>query len=120
MLAQELEIYKSTRRLITIMLSYTRNVSKDVKYAEWTVIRQMVFESMDVIYLANSESDAGLAAKCLDRYLALMFGVQTRVRVLAETEYLRTSFKTRVIEQVDECQKQATAWRKYFRRKSQN
>ena len=119
MLAHELEIFRATRQLNVELLAYTKNVSREVKFLEYAEMRRKVTEALDMIYLINSEVDNEKAAELLRHYIFLLFGVQNRLRLLAETGYLKTGFKTKMIERIDECQKQAVRWKKYKTR-SQN
>lgn len=111
MLANKLQIYVDTQRVIDDVLGYTKNVSREVKFVEWTEIRHLLWRSLDVVYLANR--DVNLRTKYLEDYLCYMQGVRSRVRMLCEHRYIGIRFATHIVSAVDGCMKQATAWRNY-------
>lgn len=47
MLAQNLDIFKATRMLLSMLLNNTRNVSREVKYLEWSDIRKKCHEALE-------------------------------------------------------------------------
>ena len=120
MLTEKLEIFKSTRSTLQMLLCYTKNVSRDIKYAEWTDIRQKAWKAMDLIYVINSEKDPGRSAELVNMYLTEMYGVTNRIRLIAEEGYIPVRFKTQLLIKIEECTRQGVGWRGYFERKSQN
>ena len=46
------------RRINNTMLAHTKNVSKEVKYAEWLDARRLAQEAEDLVFAVNMEEDA--------------------------------------------------------------
>lgn len=120
MLSEELQIFKATSDTVQLLLGYTKNVSREIKYAEWTDIRQKVWCSMDLIYVINSEHDPYRSVLLINEYLGYMYGAANRIRLLSEEGYIPVKFKTRMLIKIEECTRQGIGWRNYFERKCQN
>lgn len=118
MLAQDLEVFKSTRQLVSIMLGYTRNISREVKYAEWADARGLANRALDLIFLINSETDYMRRVQLTQTYLSYLYGVQNRTRLLAESGYIGIKFRNEVLIKLEECMKQGTAMRNYYAKRA--
>lgn len=118
MKATDLAIYKVMRRINNTMLGHTKNVSKEVKYAEWLDARRLAQEAEDLVFAVNMEEDANLSFRMCRTLELKMYGVKHRVRRLSECGYLPVGYKTRLIIDADDCIKQAHDWGNYFKRKA--
>jgi len=114
MLAEKLEIFKTTRQLVGLLLGYTKNINREVKYAEWSDARRLANEALDMVFVVNSEMDNMESARLCQIYLSKLYGVQNRIRLLAENGYLGIKFKTVVILKLEECSRQGIGWRNYY------
>lgn len=113
MIAEELKIYRTTRDALALMLGYTRNVSREVKFAEWADARKAMNDALDIIFIINSETRYGERARLTQQYLYHIYQVRNRIRLLAENDYLTVKFKTRLLLKLEECSKQGVGWRNY-------
>lgn len=118
MLAENLKIFKATREAFGIMLGYTKNVSREVKFAEWADARKAMNDALDIIFVINSETDYTESARLVQQYLFHIYQVRNRIRLLAENGYLSVKFKTTMILKLEECSKQGVGWRNYYANKA--
>ena len=75
MITEELKIYKSTREALAMMLGYTRNVSREVKFAEWAGARKAMNDALDILFVANSETCCEEKVKLIQQYLFHLYQV---------------------------------------------
>lgn len=109
MLSEELQIYQTTYNLIKILYTYEKNMPKSVRYGEYQRAIALMFDALDVIYLANR--DAGRRRERLEKYLELTGAVRGRIRLFGELGYLGVKQKTNLMWLVENCRRQATGWR---------
>lgn len=110
MITESLQIYRDTFDLARQLLTYQANVPKVVRYGEYGKAISLACEAMDMIYVANSDKSERLWA--LTRYLQMIGGVRSRVRLLEESRFLSVRQATVLMRTIDKVQKQATGWRK--------
>lgn len=109
MLSEELQIYQTTYKLIKLLYTYERNIPKSVRYGEYQRAIALMFDALDVIYLANRDTDR--RGEQLERYLELTGAVRGRIRLFGELGYLGVKQKTNLMWLVENCRRQATGWR---------
>lgn len=109
MLTEELQIYRDTYRLAGLLLSWTNNMNRCVRYSVHADCVSMTLAACDLIYRANSDRDSRTIH--LQRYLELIGGVRTRVRLLHEQRYIDVRKATNAQYIIDKVAKQATGWR---------
>jgi len=118
MRADELNIYSPTNDIADMLMEYNKNVSREVKFAEYQELRMISNRALDLVYQINNNRDGISSITMIEEYLGLMFGIKHRVRRLSEHRYLSIGIKTRILMSVNECEKQAIGWRNYFQRKA--
>ena len=109
MLSEDLQIYRDTYELARKLYEYSQHVPKHVRYGEYGRAVSMTFEALDLIYVANSDKDERPAA--LRRYLQLIGGVRSRIRLMGEMKYLSPRQAVNVNFLLERMSKQATGWR---------
>ena len=109
MLTENLQIYRKTFELAKVVLKKQKDISKAVRYGVYSDTVRMVFEAMDLIYVANSSRANRLHA--LGRYIELLGGVRSRIRLLGEERYLSKRAQDNIVCSLTECLRQATGWR---------
>ena len=109
MLSENLQIYKDTYDLVRQMYRYMNNVPKHVRYGEYGHAVSMVLDALDLIYVANSDMDGRVGT--LTRYLQLIGGIRSRVRLFGELQYLSVRQATILCTMMEKCSRQATSWR---------
>ena len=110
MITENLQIYKDTKILCQLLLSYMPNISKVIRYGEYGKTLSMACDALDLIYIANSDMEKRY--KVLIRYLQVLGGIRSRIVLFTETKFLSPKQSTNLIIMIDKVQKQATGWRK--------
>lgn len=112
MLSEQLQIYRDTFKLCQALLAYNNNISRTVRYGIYADCISMSCEALDCIYLANS--DISKRYEALNRYICLMGGVRSRIRLLSENEkgrYLSIQQQHVLMLMLDKVNRQAIGWR---------
>lgn len=109
MLTENLKIYRTTFELTKVALAHQNDVAKVVRYGVYSDMVRILFDAMDLIYIANSDRRNRVASLC--RYIELLGGVRSRVRLLGEGRYLSLRTQDRMAGMLAECLKQAAGWR---------
>lgn len=86
MLTENLQIYKDTKELARLLLTYQAQVPKVVRYGEFARAVGLACEAMDMLYVANSDVHERLWA--LTRFLQIVGGIRSRVSLFVETRTL--------------------------------
>ena len=109
MLSEDLQIYRDTYELAKTLHVYSRNVPKHARYGEYGRAMSMSLDALDMIYVANSDKNGRIAA--LTRYLQLIGGVRSRVRLMGELRYISPRQSVILMGLIDKTSRQATGWR---------
>ena len=109
MIAQKLEIYKTTLDIVNYLYKNLKNVQRLVRYSIYQKICDITADALDLIYLANKYKDKRIAY--LEKYIDNMNKVHSRLRILGENKYLSQKQVTFLMLRLDSCLKQATGWR---------
>ena len=109
MLTEDLQIYRDTYKLASMLLAQYQNINKYVRHSVYSDIISASCEACDLVYRANSDMTG--RTQHLQRYLEVIGGIRTRVRLLGEQRYVNVKFATNVMYMLDKISKQATGWR---------
>ena len=115
MLSEDLQIYRDAYELARLLYVYEKDIPKHVRYGEWAKAQSLVFEVMDLIYMANS--DKAERNKALGNVLEKIGGVRSRVRLFGELRFIPPKRATLLQHYLDRIGKQATGWRNATRYK---
>ena len=107
MLSDELQIYKDTFKLCKILMSYSKNVSRLVRY---DVAISKACTSLDLIRRINESFEQ--REVYLHDYILLVSEVKSRITLFAEAEFLSVKAATNLDYQVNKIAKEATGWLK--------
>ncbi len=110
MLTENLQIYKDTKELARLLLTYQAQVPKVVRYGEFARAVGLACEAMDMLYVANSDVHERLWA--LTRFLQIVGGIRSRVSLFVETRSLSARQGVNLMRGIDKIQRQGTGWRK--------
>ena len=110
MLSDELQIYKDTFKLCKILMSYSKNVSRLVRYGEYGVAISKACTSLDLIRRINESFEQ--REVYLHDYILLVSEVKSRITLFAEAEFLSVKTATNLDYQVNKIAKEATGWLK--------
>lgn len=116
MLTENLQIYKDTKELCRVLLTYQPNIAKIIRYGEYGKAISMACDALDLIYIANSDIEKRY--KVLVRYLQIMGGVRSRISLFTETKSLTLKQSVNLMLMIDKVLKQATGWRNSTYRQS--
>lgn len=109
MLAEELPIYLDTFNLAQVLLAHKKNVSREVRFNEYTDLCTASRKALGCVYLANR--DVANRYRHLEDMLMYLSEVKAIARLLKETEYLTTKKNNHIQVLVDKVSKQAIGWR---------
>lgn len=109
MLTENLQIYRDLFELSKRLMVYSKDVSKVIRYGEYSTALSMTLQSMDFVYVANSDRSQRIAA--IQNILQLIGGVRSRVRLFVESGYINVKRATALQYYIDRIGKQATGWR---------
>ena len=109
MLSEDLQIYRDTYQLCKLMYGYMKDVQKQARYGEYGRAVSMALDALDLIYVANGSRQERIAV--LTRYLQLIGGVRSRVRLFGELGLLPAKRTVNLMYLIDKVSKQATGWR---------
>ena len=115
-LTKDLAIYKDNYTLCKVLLEYMKNVSKILRYGEYSVCLSKAFECLDLLRRINSDFNTRIPF--LHQYILLLDDIYNRVSLFVEAKFISIKKGTNMIYLVDSLQKQATGWLKHT--KSQN
>lgn len=110
MLSDELQIYKDTFKLCKILMSYSKNVSRLVRYGEYGVAISKACTSLDLIRRINESFEQ--REVYLHDYILLVSEVKSRITLFAEAEFLSVKAATNLDYQINKIAKEATGWLK--------
>lgn len=109
MLTENLTIYRDTYELCRMMMLYSEKVPKTYRYGEYGRAVSMALDALDMVYVANSSTERRTAA--LVRYLQLIGGVRSRVRLFTESRALTVRQSVNLMTLIERVSRQATGWR---------
>ena len=109
MLSEDLQIYRDTYELCRLLFIYQNDVPRSARYGEYGRAVSMSLEALDLIYVANSDVMRRPAA--LMRFLQILGGIRSRVRLFGELRYLSIRRVVNLSLLAEKIGKQATGWR---------
>ena len=109
MLTENLTIYRDTFELCRLMMLYLDSVPRSHRFGEYGRAVSMALDALDMIYVANSSIEERPAA--LTRYLQIIGGVRSRVRLFTEAKVLSVKRSVTLMALIEKISRQATGWR---------
>lgn len=107
--SEKLQIYRDTYLLAQQLYTYINNVPKHIKYGEYGHAISMALDAMDLVYEANVYPNERY--NILVKYLQLIGGIKSRIRLFGELRYLSIKQSTCLALIIDSLSKQATGWK---------
>lgn len=108
MLSDDLQIYKDTFKLCKLLMSYSKNVSRLVRYGEYSVAISKACAALDLIRRINESFESREAY--LHEYILLVSEIKSRITLFAEAEFLSVKAATNLDFQVNKLAKEASGW----------
>ena len=112
---EDLFIYKDTRTLCKLLLKYSGNVSRMVRFDEMRDAKSKAYLALDLIREINSSFEGRLER--LNMYIMLIAEVRSRISILAEEGYLQPKAATNLDYMIGKVSKEATGWLKAERKR---
>ena len=109
-LTETLQIYKDTFDLCKILLIYSKNVSRIIRYGTYEATISKACTALDLIRRINESWDG--REENLHEYILLVSEVKSRISLFAMSEFLSVKAATNLTYKVDKVLKQAQGWRK--------
>ena len=117
--AETLYIYKDTYTLCKLLLTYSKNISRIVRYGAYETTISKACVALDLVRRIN-ESFEGREVN-LHEYILLMSEVKSRINLFTDAQFLPVKTATNLNYQVDKVMKEAYGWLKSERnRKGEN
>ena len=116
MVTENLQLYRKTFEVAKEMLKRQKDISRSVRYGVYGDAVKMIFNAMDLIYVANSNKDDRVDA--LSKYIQTLGGIRSRIRLLGEEKYLSKRTQDYIACSIAVCLKQAIGWRNTTLRES--
>jgi len=83
---EDLYIFKDTQTLCEKLLEYSRNVSKLIRYGEYSVMISKACQAMDLVRQINSSFEG--RDEGITRYILLIAEVKSRINLFARSQFL--------------------------------
>lgn len=108
--AETLYIYKDTYTLCKLLLTYSKNISRIVRYGAYETTISKACVALDLVRRIN-ESFEGREVN-LHEYILLMSEVKSRINLFTDAQFLPVKTATNLNYQVDKVMKEAYGWLK--------
>ncbi len=105
---EDLYIFKDTQTLCEKLLGYSQNVTKFVRYGEYSVAISKACTAMDLIREINSSFDGRVEG--IKRYILFISEVKSRISLFAKAGYLPLKQATNLDYLCEKVSKQASGW----------
>ena len=117
--SEDLYIYKETHKLCKILLDYSKNVSKIIRFGQYGKAIDKAFAALDLVRRINSSFDG--REENLRDFVLLLSEVRSRITLFAESQYLSVKQATNLTFQIEKVMKDGYGWLKSERkRKGEN
>ena len=84
--SEDLYIYKETHKLCKLLLGYSKNVSKIIRFGQYSKAIDKAFAALDLVRRINSSFDG--REENLRDFILLLSEVRSRITLFAESQYL--------------------------------
>lgn len=108
--SETLEIYKEIHALCKLLLSYSRNVNKLIRYGQYGVAIDKACAALDLVRRINS--DFTDRERNMRELLLLLSEVRSRITLFAETQYISVKEATNLSYQLGKAMKTGAGWLK--------
>ena len=107
---EDLYIFKDTQTLCEKLMSYSKNVTKFIRYGEYSVAIGKACAAMDLVREINSSFEGRVEG--IDRYILLVAEVKSRITLFAHSGYLPPKQATNLDYLCVKVMKEAYGWLK--------
>lgn len=99
MLTESLQIYKDTRQLALLLMTYQKHVSRTVRFGVYAQAIDRVLDALDITRKANDSVEG--RAERLTTFVHLISEAKTRISLLAEAKDIGVKQATNLLYMID-------------------
>lgn len=106
--SEDLYIYKETHKLCKLLLDYSKNASKLIRYGQYGVAINKACMALDLVRRINSSFED--RERNLHEFILLLSEVRSRITLFAESQYLSVKQATNLTYQIEKVTKDGYGW----------
>lgn len=106
--SEELYIYKETHKLCKLLLDYSKNVSKVVRFEHYGVAIDKACAALDLVRRINSSFEE--RERNLREFILLLSEIRSRITLFAESQYINVKQATNLTYQIEKVMKDGYGW----------
>lgn len=110
---ENLQIYKDTFTLCKLLLTYSKNISKIVRYGQFEVAISKACTALDLVRRINSSFED--RERNLNEFILCLSEVKSRITLFAEAQFLGVKAATNLNYVVDKVLQEGYGWLKSTR-----
>ena len=110
MKSEELQIYKDTFNLCKILMTYSKNVSKIVRFGQYSVAVSKACTALDLVRRINSSFEG--REHNLNEFCLLISEVNSRIALFTQAGYLPVKAATNLAYLTDKVMAEGFGWLK--------
>lgn len=107
---ETLQIYKDTFDLCKLLLMYSKNVSRIIRYGSYEEAISKACTALDLIRRINESWDG--REENLHEYILLLSEVKSRISLFTEAGFVTNKNATNLMYKTDKALRQAHGWQK--------
>lgn len=106
--SEDLYIYKDTFQLCKLLMQYSKNVSKLIRFGQYEVAISKACQALDLIRRINSSFER--REQGLNEFIMLISDVRSRITLFAEAQYLSVKAATNLNHVLGKVSQEAYGW----------
>lgn len=106
--SENLQIYKDTFKLCSLLMTYAKHVTKMVRYGQYEVAISKACMALDLIRRINSSFED--RERNLKEFIMLVSDVKSRITLFAEAKYIDERKSTNLTLQISKVSKEGYGW----------
>lgn len=106
--AENLQIYKDTFKLSKLLLMYSKNISKLIRYGQYEVMIGKACTALDLVRRINSSFEN--RERNLNEFILCLSEVKSRITLFAEAQFLSVKAATNLNYVVDKVLQEGYGW----------
>lgn len=106
--SEDLYIYKETHKLCKLLLDYSKNASKLIRYGQYGVAIDKACMALDLVRRINSDFEE--RERNLREFILLLSEVRSRITLFTESQYISVKAATNLTFQIEKVMKDGYGW----------
>lgn len=120
MLSNELPIFLETYKFVNTILPMIEKLPKQAKYTLGSKLINEALELFEYIQLANSTMWKDGRKEYIEKFIIKFSLVKVLIRILVDNKHITFKQHAQLLPFIDSIGKQATAWKKSFKKREEN